>query len=64
MSNIPIAKSPYALAQVSSSLIFGVYDDIDVYLGEVGRDKLAEVLGEGIVVAKGRLTPLYTIRLV
>ena len=31
--HIPISKSRYALAQVPSSLIFGIYHDVDVYLG-------------------------------
>ena len=57
-SSSPVAESADALAEIAAGLVFGVDFGPDVNLGERAGYPPTEVLGEGIVVAKGRLTPL------
>lgn len=54
----PVAETADALVKIASCLVFGIDFGLDVDLGERAGDAAAEVLGEGVVVAKGRLTPL------
>ena len=56
----PVAKTADALVKIASRLVFGIDFGLDVDLGERAGYAATEVLGEGIVVAEGRLTPLST----
>ena len=57
-TKIPIGEAGDAVAEVAARLILGVYEDLDVDLGKLLGEAVAEVPRELVVVAKGRLAAL------
>lgn len=54
----PVAEAGDAVGEVAAGFILGVNEDLDVEFGEEGGEVGAEILGEGVVLAKGLFTPL------
>ena len=57
---LPVSKAGDAFAEIAAGLIFWVYRNLDVDLGEHGSYPVAQVFGEGIVVTKSRLASLQS----
>lgn len=57
---VPVSESLYAISQVAAGLILWIHKHLDVDFWQLLRDELSQVLGECIVVSKGRVTPLCT----
>lgn len=54
----PVAEARDGVGEVAAGFVFWVDEDADVELREERGEAGAEVLGEGIFMAKGFLTPL------
>lgn len=54
----PVAEAGDAVGEVAAGFVLWVDEDADVELGQQVGQAGAEVLGEGVVLAKGLVTPL------
>lgn len=57
----PVAEVRDAVCEVAAGFVLGIDDDLDVEARKEGGEARAEVLGEGVLVAKGFLTPLLVL---
>ena len=58
---VPVAETRDAFAEIAARLVLGVDDGSDVYLGQGARNDAPKVVDEGIVPAKGRIIPLFSV---
>lgn len=56
--NLPVGEAGDAFAEVTACLILGVDEDLDVDLGELPGQVVAQVARELVLLAKGRFAAL------